>query len=380
MKVVIASDKFKGSLTSKEAADAIEEGLTSVMPQCRIEKIPIADGGDGTADAIITSAGGVWRDVATLDPLQRPILAKSGALKTGIAVLDVATASGIARLSPSEYAPLEASSIGTGIIIKDAIERGFRNFLIGAGGSATSDAAIGLLSALGFEFLDKQGRILAPCGKNLGKISKISDKYALRELKDCRFTIMCDVNASFHGSNGAARLFAPQKGADERAVELLDKGLRSFAKVLHTATGKSVQEMPFSGAAGGIGGALRAVLGAELTSGIRTLLDVIKFKEIIADADMIVTGEGTMDSQTLLGKTPYGICKEAGKFGIPVIAFTGHISDRELLHSCGFHAIYPITPADMPLKDAMKPEIAYENLRQTAIRAFRSLSDPIFSR
>lgn len=373
MKVVIASDKFKGSLTSAEVANAIEEGINLAMPDCEIEKLPVADGGDGTAAAIIESAGGRWVDVETLDPLGRRINAKFGAIDDNTAVIDVATASGIALLSPDEYDPLNASSKGTGIIIREAIKRGFRKFNIGVGGSATNDGGTGILSALGYRFLDEKGNELEPCGRSLSRIKEIDDSGRMTELKDCTFTVMCDVDVAFYGPKGAAALFGPQKGATDKIIEALDNGLQAFATLLKRKYGKHVQNQSYTGAAGGIGGGLWATLNANLTPGIYSMLKMINFENRIADADLVVTGEGRMDNLTLLGKAPYGVCGEAAWNGIPTIAFVGSVKDSEQLNEYGFLSVYPIVPRPMSLAEAMEPKTAYDNLKRTALQVFRTM-------
>lgn len=373
MKVVIASDKFKGSLSSEQVAAAIEEGILAAMPDCEIDKLHVADGGDGTAASIVESTGGVWINVKSEDPLRRPVDARFGAVESRTAVIDVATASGIALLRPDEYDPLNATTKGTGILIREAIDRGFRNFNIGVGGSATNDAGTGLLSALGYRFLDARGNEMEPCGRSLSRIAEIDDSQRMPELKECSFTVMCDVDAAFYGPKGAAWLFGPQKGATNKILEALDDGMRTFAAVVKKKYGKSMQNQSYAGAAGGIGGALWAMLDASLTSGIYAMLKAINFEARIADADIVVTGEGAMDSLTLLGKAPYGVCGEAAWNGIPTIAFVGSVSDSDSLNEYGFLSVYPTVPGPMPLEEAMKPDVAYANLKRTAMQVFRTL-------
>lgn len=373
MKVIIASDKFKGSLSSKEVAECIEEGILEAMPDCSITKLFVADGGDGTAEAVVDSLHGEWQYVEVHDPLQRKINGRYGIIECDTVVLDVATSSGIALLKPEEYNALDASSAGTGELIKDAIERGFRKFLIGVGGSATTDAATGLLSALGFRFLDKDGNILSPCGRNLSRICAIDECQTIKQLKDCEFTVLSDVDASFYGKNGAAYLFAPQKGATKKDVEFLDTGLQSFAKVLKLHTGKSVQNQSYAGAAGAIGGSLWALLNAKLTPGIYTILKTIHFETALNFANLVVTGEGAMDKLTLLGKTPYGVCGEAAWNGVPTVAFVGQVNDLPMLNEYGFLSVFPIQPGPIDLRHATEPKAAAENLKQTVIQVFRAL-------
>ena len=230
MKVVIASDKFKGSLSSEQVAAAIEEGILAAMPDCEIDKLHVADGGDGTAASIVESTGGVWINVKSEDPLGRPVDARFGAVESRTAVIDVATASGIALLRPDEYDPLNATTKGTGILIREAIDRGFRNFNIGVGGSATNDAGTGLLSALGYRFLDARGNELEPCGRSLSRIAEIDDSQRMPELKECSFTVMCDVDAAFYGPKGAAWLFGPQVlSIYTREKDVIESGMEILA-------------------------------------------------------------------------------------------------------------------------------------------------------
>ncbi len=373
MKVVIASDKFKGSLTSQEVANAIEEGILLAMPDCEIEKVPVADGGDGTAAAMVESTGGTWHEVESEDPLGRPITARFGVINETTAVIDVATASGIALLQPEEFDALNASSKGTGIIIREAIRQGYRDFNIGVGGSATNDGGTGILTALGFKFLDERGNELEPCGRSLSRISEIDDSGKMPELKDCKFTVMSDVDATFYGPKGAAYLFGPQKGATPKIMEALDDGLHALATLFKKKYGKSVQNQSYTGAAGGIGGGLWATLNANLTPGIYAMLKAVNFQNRILDADLIVTGEGSMDRLSLLGKTPYGVCGEGAWNGIPTIALVGSVNDSEMLNEYGFLSVFPVISGPMTLAEAMKPEVAYENLKRTAMQVFRTM-------
>ncbi len=373
MKVVIASDKFKGSLTSKEVADSIEEGILLAMPDCTIIKLPVADGGDGTAEALVEALGGEWREVEVHNPLMASMKAHYGIINDDTAVLDVATASGISLLCPEEANPMETSSFGTGELIRDAINNGLRKFMIGVGGSATNDAATGLLAALGFKFTDCDGHELSPQGKNLSCIKKIDRQNALKELKDCEFNILCDVDASFYGPNGAAYLFAPQKGADSQSIESLDAGLRNFANIIKEITGKNVQHQSYAGAAGGIGGTLWALLDAKLSPGVYTILKTVGFEQKISHADLVVTGEGAMDKLTILGKTPYGVCGEAAWNGVPTIAFVGRMEDCEKLNEYGFLSVYSIQPGPITQEKATNRDTAYKNLMRTANQVFRTL-------
>ena len=373
MKVVIAPDKFKGSLSSFEVAEAIEEGILLAMPECEVIKLTIGDGGDGTAEAIVTSLGGKWKEVNSLNAMGEQITARFGIVDNKTAVLDVATASGIAQIAEARRNPLKASSAGTGILIREAINCGCRNFIIGVGGSATNDAAIGILSELGYKFIDANGEVLKPTGENLVHINDIDDSQRLSILNQCTFSLLCDVDATFYGPKGAAYLFAPQKGADVEMVNRLDVGLQNFASVLKTKYGKSVQNHNFSGAAGGIGGSMWAVLNASLSQGIYKMLNIIGFERAISGADLVVTGEGKMDKLTLLGKAAFGVCGEAAYHGIPTIALVGSVTNHDLINEYGFLSVFPIPSEPMPLSEAMQPEITFDNLKRMATQVFRLL-------
>lgn len=373
MKVVIAPDKFKGSLSSQEVANAIEEGILQAMPNCSIQKLYVADGGDGTAEALTASLHGEWIEIPTINPIGHSITGRYGIINQDTAIIDVATASGISLLKPTEYAPLTANTIGTGKIIADALKKGIKKIMIGVGGSATTDAGTGILHELGYRFFDAQGNEVQPGGLGLASISYIDSSQRIPEIDGCEFTILCDVDVTFHGPNGAAYLFARQKGADNKTIKLLDNGLMSFAKVLQRQYGKQVKDQSYAGAAGSVGGTLWAVLNAKLTSGIYTILKTIKFEQAIKNADLVVTGEGRMDKLTLLGKAPYGVCGEAAWNGVPTIAFVGSLDDADRLNEYGFLSVYPIQPGPMTLNEAMNPQSTYENLRRTSTQVFRTL-------
>ncbi len=374
MKVVIAPDKFKGSLTSVEVADAIEQGILSVNPKCQTRKLYIADGGDGTMEAIVNSLNGSMVIANVSNPIGRTIEARYGIVNSDTAVIDVATASGLALLSAEERNPLYTTSFGTGELILHAIEKkGIKKFIIGIGGSATNDAATGLLSALGFVFRDSSRNPVTGCGANLEKIQSIDESNVNESIHDCTFTILCDVDAEFYGANGAARLFAAQKGANDETIARLDAGMSHFANIIRNHTGKSVQNQSYSGAAGGIGGSLWALLGARLSPGIYELLKIIQFEDAIRGASLVITGEGAMDRVSLLGKAPYGVCGEAAWCGVPTIAIVGSVADSEMLNEYGFLSVFPIQSGPTDLTSAIDPTTAKANIRRTIAQIFRLL-------
>lgn len=374
MKVLVAADKFKGSLSSIEVNAAIRQGVMDAVPDCDVVMMPVADGGDGTAAALVDSLGGLWTENIVHGPSGKSLPARYGVINGDTVVVDVAAASGLASLDAAGRNPLITSTLGTGEQIKDAICKGYRKFMIGLGGSATNDAATGILASLGYRFVGIDGNLLFPCGKNLVEICAVDSTCAMPELKECRFTLLCDVDVRFYGIEGAAYVFAPQKGADEVTVGLLDDGLRSFANILLETTGVDVQTLKYAGAAGGIGGTLCSMLGADAVCGIDAVIGMMGFDDVVAGADIVVTGEGRMDATTLLGKAPYGVCKWARRYDAPVIAFTADVKDAQILNAAGFLAVFPIQSGVLSEEESMRPEVASANLRRTAFQAFRLIS------
>lgn len=361
MKIVVASDSFKGSLTSLQVADAIEQGLLAAYPDCEVVKLDIADGGEGTARALQRSLEGRTEDVRLSDPLGRSIEASYVISKDGLtAVVELSSASGLTLVSPQERNPMNTSTYGTGQMISDALAKGCRRIIVGLGGSATNDGGMGMLSALGFRFVDVEGNVLEGKGENLSKVYGVEDEDVLPEAREVEFIIAADVDSPFCGPDGAAYVFAAQKGADCRMIENLDRGMACFAAVVSGHTGKDIVNLPGSGAAGGAAGGLVAFLNAEIRRGIELVLDEADFDRIAADADMVITGEGRIDFQTMKGKTPYGVMKRAVRLGIPVIAIGGSVAAD--LQSSGFDALISVTPPEMPLHEAMEPRNAVENI------------------
>lgn len=367
--ILLAFDSFKGSLTSREVANAFEEGLRTVAPDCEVRKVCLADGGEGTAEALVTTLHGQWVEMEVFDPLMRPICARYGLVDNGqTAVIEMAEASGLTLLSETERNPLKTSTYGTGQLIANALARGCRKLLIGIGGSATNDAGIGMLNALGFRFLDADGNVLNGCGESLEKIASIDSSHILPELESVEITVACDVTNPFCGPCGAAYVFAPQKGADKAMVTRLDDGLRHFARIIHSYNKVDVSELQGAGAAGGLGGAFSAFLNTRLCRGVEWVLDALHFEELLKGCDLVVTGEGRIDHQTLMGKTPYGILQAASRQDIPTIAIGGSIDWCTELQESGFASILPINEEHLPLDIAMRPEVAKENLRRAGIK------------
>ena len=369
MKLVIATDSFKGSLSSREVADAFERGIHDHLPECDVVKVTIADGGEGTTDALTENLGGEPIAIEVSDPLGRAILARYTIInESRTAIIELSSASGLPLLATEERDPLRTSTFGTGQMIADAIARGCRRLLVGIGGSATNDCGVGLLRALRFRFYDSKGVELIGGGEVLDKIAKIDDSSSLKELGECEFIVACDVTNPLYGPQGAAYIFAPQKGATPDVVELLELGLRNFARVVEMHNGSQIGEMEGAGAAGGVGGGVKALLNAKLMRGIDMVLETIEFDRIIEGSDLVITGEGKIDRQTVMGKAPSGVLAAARKQGSPTIAIGGTIEWCEELRKSEFTAIESITPEGMELSQAMQSETAKNNIRHTAKR------------
>ena len=369
-KIVVASDSFKGSLTSLDVAQNVEKAIREVYPLCDVLKVNVADGGEGTMEALQQTLGGVRVSLVVKDPLGREIEATYVILNDGItAVVEMSAASGLPLLKSDERNPLKTSTYGTGQLICDALDRGCRKILVGIGGSATNDAGMGMLQALGFRFLDAQGNQLQPVGANLQLVSSIDSTGRHPDLDKTEFVVACDVKAPLYGRNGAAYVFAPQKGADQKMVEMLDAGLRHFSEVSSAMAGYDCSQMQGTGAAGGLGYAFRQYLDARLERGIEMVLDAIGFDDIISGADLVITGEGRVDSQTLTGKTPFGVAQHAHRQRIPVVVIGGSVEiDVLQVREAGFNDVIQVTPLDMPLSVAMRPEVAAENVYNAIIK------------
>ena len=367
-KVTIAVDSFKGSLSSKEVAESFADGFRTIFSQCEICKVAIADGGEGTVDALVETLGGEYVEVLVSDPLHRPTKARYGIVEGDTAVIEMAAASGLTLLKQEERNPLLTSTYGTGELILDALNRGCRRFLVGIGGSATNDGGTGMLRALGFRFLDSEGNALQGGGEILERIARIDDSAVCREVRESCFTVAYDVTNPLYGERGAAYVYAPQKGADERMVEQLDRGLRNFARVVEEFNGAQIGVLEGAGAAGGLGGGFKALLGAKLERGITMVIQAMHFDKIIEGSDLVVTGEGRIDRQSVMGKAPSGVLAVAKAQNIPTIAIAGGVEWCDELRDCGFSLIEVVTPKGMSLEEAMQPSVARENIRTAAVK------------
>lgn len=365
MKIVIASDSFKGSLSSIEVAQAATRGIKAVYPDCEVIAVNVADGGEGTVEAIVNTLGGEMVTATVSDPLGRPIQARYG-IAGNKAIIEMAAASGLPLLRPEERNPWLTSTHGTGELIMDAMRRGCRQFLIGIGGSATNDAGTGMLKAMGFRFYDSNdNEIEHCCGGTMHMIARIQDSEVAECVRQSQFTVACDVDTPFCGTEGAAPVFAPQKGADPDMVARLNAGMASLAEVIETKYHINIVPVAGAGAAGGMGGGFRAFLNATLQRGIDMVLNAIEFDKTIAGADLIITGEGKIDFQTAKGKTAAGVLARAKAQDIPVIAIGGCVERCESVEQMGFAGIYPITEEKLPLEIAMQAEVAAANIEKT---------------
>ncbi len=369
-KVVIATDSFKGSLSSLEAGDALRCGLLSVWKDARVKVVAVADGGEGTAEVLVASCRGEWREVGCSDPLGRRIVARYGLCGT-TAVMDVAAAAGYTLLAPEERNPMMASSRGVGELIATALRSGAESVCIGVGGSATCDGGAGLLQGLGYELLDRDGRVIRGCGESLLRIESIRSDGAVAI--DGKVKVLADVDNPLCGERGAARVFAPQKGATPEQVEMLERGLRHFAEVVERHFGRPMSEVEGAGAAGGIGGTLYA-LGATIVRGAEAVVEAVGLEREFQDADLVITGEGRIDSQTTMGKVASEVLRVGRKSGVDVVAVGGSVVRCHEVDECGFAAIYVATPEAMPLREALRKEVATANLQRIGAEIARKWS------
>jgi glycerate kinase len=370
MKIIVAPDSFKGSRSSIEVADLIEKGIRNVYPDAEIVKIPIADGGEGTVDAAVSGADGEYREMKVRGPLGDPVKAKYGILKGGRAVIEMAAASGLPLVPENKRNPLFTTTYGTGELIESALEEGCREFLLGIGGSATTDAGMGMAQALGYSFKDKDGNELGDGGGELAKLVEIDSSGADPRVAESRFTVASDVNNPLYGKEGAAYIYGPQKGATPEMVKELDANLRLFAKVVEKTLGRDISQIPGAGAAGGLGAGLIVFCGAELKSGIQAVLDIVGFDNHIESTDLVITGEGAIDGQSTYGKVPVGIAQRVQKHDIPVLAIVGNIGPgAENVYNFGIHGIMSTVNKAMPLSEAMANSAAL--LEEAAERVMR---------
>lgn len=366
MKIIIAPDSFKESMSAELAAEAVMKGFKSVFPDAQYISLPIADGGEGTVDALITAVGGERVTLDVKDPLGRSVIAYYGLLHQGkTAVIEMAQASGLMLVDPEQRNPMLTSSYGTGQLIQDALNKGVEKIILGIGGSATVDGGVGMLQALGAVFYDNKQQVLGFGGQVLNHIYSINLSGLNPRLLHCSMDVACDVDNPLIGEYGAAAVFGPQKGASAAMVLELESGLNRLANVIEQVSGKDFRYLPGGGAAGGISVAAAAFMNGQLKPGIDIVIDAVKLEQEIHDTDLVIVGEGSMDGQTAGGKAPLGIARVAAKHNVPVIALSGVLGKGvDALHKEGIDAFFSILPRLCELNDALVQ--GYENLEQTA--------------
>ncbi len=373
MKAVIAIDSFKGSLSSVEAGKAAAGGIWRVDKDAKVVIRPLADGGEGTVEALTGGMDGEFQTVTVTGPLGEPVECEYGIIESShTAVIEMSGAAGITLVPDEKRNPLYTTTYGVGEVIRDAIAKGCRRFIVGIGGSATNDGGIGMLQALGYEFLDKDGNDVPFGARGLEFLDQITDQKVLPELAECEFKIACDVTNILCGENGCSAVYGPQKGADTEMIRKMDQWLGAYASLAGKLYEKADPSQPGTGAAGGMGFAFLTFTNAVLESGISIVLKETELEKYIRDADIVITGEGRLDGQTAMGKAPVGVAGLAKKYCIPVIAFAGGVTrDAVACNEKGIDAFFPVVRGVSTLEEAMKPETAKENVTDTAEQVFR---------
>lgn len=376
MKVVVAIDSLKGSLSSLEAGNTIKEGILGVMPDADVLVRPLADGGEGTVEALALGMNGKLEQVTVTGPLGTPVACTYGILETtGTAIIEMSGAAGITLVPEQDRNPLNTTTYGVGEVIKDAIAKGCRHFIVGIGGSATNDGGIGMLQALGYGMLDKDGKQVPFGAKGLKELETITDDQVIPELKECTFRVACDVTNPLCGEKGCSAIFGPQKGATPSMILQMDQWLGAYAALTADKYEKADAKYPGTGAAGGMGFAFLAYTNAVLESGIKIVLEETKLEEYVKDADIIVTGEGRLDGQTVFGKAPIGVAGIAKKYDKMVLAFSGCVTDDAVAcNDHGIDAFFPILRKVCTLQEAMDGANARANMIATVEQVFRLIN------
>lgn len=376
MKIVIAPDSFKESLTALEAATAIENGMKKILPEAIFVKVPMADGGEGTVQSLVDATGGKIITKTVTGPLGTPVDAFfgiSGDEKT--AVIEMAAASGLHLVPLGERNPMVTTTRGTGELIAAALDYGVEHIIIGIGGSATNDGGAGMARALGIMLLDSDGKEIGEGGGALDSLAAVNMDGIDKRLEAVKIDVACDVDNPLTGLRGASHIFGPQKGAIPEMVEILDNNLRHFAEIIRTDLGKDIEHVSGAGAAGGLGGGLMAFLSAELKRGVDIVLEAANLETHLLDADFVITGEGKIDGQTIFGKTPIGVAKTAKRHNVPVIAIAGNVaSDSVVVHEHGIDAVFSIVPGVISLDDAFKNAHIYVERMAANIASIIKLS------
>ena len=375
MNILIAIDSFKGSLSSLEAGNAAAEGILRAMPHAKICVRPLADGGEGTVDALTAGLGGEYRTVTVCGPRRKPTVARYGILPGGVAVMEMAQAAGLPLLSSAERNPMKSTTYGVGEMILDAMEQGCRSFIMGIGGSATNDGGVGMLTALGWRFSDQNGNPIADGAEGLASLSAIDGTHVHPLLAECQFHIACDVTNPLCGDLGCSAVYGPQKGATPTDIPIMDAILARYAALSASVRPDCNPDYPGAGAAGGLGFAFRTYLGARLTPGVDLILQMTELEKAIAAADIVVTGEGRLDAQTSMGKAPAGVATLAKKHGKRTIALSGCLGEGVgACNACGMDAFFPILPTCMTVEEAMEHDRAHRHLANTTEQVFRLIA------
>lgn len=372
MKVVVAIDSFKGSLSSMEAGTIIKKAIQDVG-EADVQVFPLADGGEGTVEALTCGMGGKKVEISVTGPLGEKVIASYGIIsKTKTAIMEMAEASGITLVADELRDPMNTTTYGVGEMIIDAMQKGCRTFIIGIGGSATNDGGIGMLEALGAVFYDENAKKVGPYGRDMLKVASMDYTHLHPLLKECSFRIACDVKNPLCGEQGASAVFGPQKGATPEMIRKMDEGFQRMAEITYQTFGKHTADIEGAGAAGGLGFAFLTFLGAELEPGVSLILETIHLEEAVKEADFVITGEGKLDFQTAMGKAPIGVVNLAKKYGVKVLAFSGGASDDAAeCNKYGIDAYFPILQLPMTVGEAMEKRRAEMNLKSTASQVFR---------
>lgn len=376
MKIVIAMDSFKGSLSSMEAGNAVRSGILRVYPDAKINVLPLADGGEGTVEALTLGMGGELQSLEVTGPInEQKVTAKYGILRDKkTAIIEMAAAAGLTLLPPEKRNPLYTTTYGVGEILRDAIHKGCRHFIVGIGGSATNDGGLGMLQALGWQMLDSAGEAVPHNATGLKKLAVIDDSTVLPELKECTFRIACDVTNPLLGQEGCSAVFGPQKGALSNMIPIMDEWLQHYAELAKAKYPQANPQALGAGAAGGLGFAFLTFTNAALESGINIVMEETKLEEQISAADMVITGEGQLDGQSIMGKAPIGVAQLAKKHAKPVIAFSGCVApEARLCNEHGIDAYFPILRQVTTLSQALEPQNAQQNMTDTVEQVFRLL-------
>ena len=377
MKVVVAIDSFKGSLSSMEAGQAIAEGVKRVYQHAEVVVRPLADGGEGTVEALVEGMGGVFVTKEVTGPLGEKVEAVYGMIESKddlskTAIIEMSAAAGITLVPEKSRNPMSTTTYGVGELILDAIERGCRHFIVGIGGSATNDGGVGMLQALGYDFVTQEGKAISYGGNGLRELARIEESNVQPTLKECTFKVACDVTNPLCGENGSSAIFGPQKGATPEMIQELDQSLLYYAELSKNINSHADRFYPGTGAAGGMGFAFLTYTNATLESGIQIVLTETKLEELITTANVVVTGEGKLDGQTVLGKAPIGVAALAKKYQKKVLAFAGAVTlDAKECNQHGIDAFFPILRGVVTLKEAMNKEVAHQNMVDTVEQVFR---------